>query len=148
MRCRDSIGLAERQFVKLGRRASRRHALDLVDDEEHRPARSPQEPCNAAVLGGEARTSVDDEEHRIGFGDRRAGLLRHFVQDPGLRHRLESARVDDDEPTLARAPATVVAIARESGKIGDERRAALRQSVEQRRLADIRAADDDEDGEH
>ena len=128
--------------------ASRRHALHLVDDEEYRPARPPQEPSNCAVLGGESHAPVDDEHHGIGFGDRRAGLLRHFMQDPGLRHRLEATRIDDDEPTLPRAPAATVAIAGQSGKIGDERRTALRQSVEQSRLADIRAADDDEDGEH
>jgi hypothetical protein len=40
---------------------------------------------------------------------------------------------------------TVLAIARQARQIGDERVARVREAVEQRRLADVLAADEDED---
>ena len=70
------------------------------------------------------------------------------MHDSRLRHRLEAARVDHDEATLTNAPATIVTVARKPRKIGDKRRAAFGQAIEESRLADIRPADEDEDGEH
>jgi hypothetical protein len=83
-----------------------------------------------------------------GLRDRRLRLLRHFVQDAARGNRLEPAGVDDQIFALAGARAAVVAIARQSGKIGDERIARLRQAVEERRFADIRSADESDGGEH
>ena len=62
------------------------------------------------------------------FGDRGLRLLRHLVQDPRRRDRLEAAGVDDDEFALAGARAAVVAVARQSRKVGDERVARLRRA--------------------
>ena len=46
------------------------------------------------------------------------------------------------------ARAAVVPVARQPGKVGDERVARPREPVEQRRFADVRAADEDEGGQH
>ncbi len=67
---------------------------------------------------------VDEEDDDVGLGDRLARLLRHLVQDAVLRDRLEAAGVDDEERPVADAPAAVVAVARQPGKVGDERGAA------------------------
>ncbi len=82
------------------------------------------------------------------LGDRLARLLRHLVQDAVLGDGLEPAGVDGQERALADAAAPVVAVARETREIGDERRAAARQSIEERRLADVRASDDHEGRQH
>ena len=49
---------------------------------------------------------------------------------------------------LADAAVAVVAVARQAGEVGDDRVAALRHAVEQRRLADVGPADDGDDGLH
>ena len=67
---------------------------------------------------------------------------------PDRRDRLEAAGVDDEELAVAGARAAVMAIARQAREIGDERVARLRQPVEQRRLADVGAADEGEGGQH
>ena len=91
---------------------------------------------------------VDDEDHRVGLGHRLARLLGHLLDDAGRLLGLEAAGVDDDELALADAAVAVVAVARQAGEVGDDRVAALRHAVEQRRLADVGAADDGDDGFH
>ncbi len=91
---------------------------------------------------------VDQEDDDVRLGDRLQRLLRHFVQDPVLRDGLEAAGVDDDERCIADATAAVVPVARQPREIGDQRRAGAGKSIEQRRLADVRATDEDKGGQH
>ena len=69
---------------------------------------------------------------------------------PSRRHRLEPAGVDDEIGGIADARATVVAIASQTGEVGDERGARPRQAIEQRRLADVGTPDEtsQRSGEH
>jgi len=70
------------------------------------------------------------------------------MHDARRRLRLEAAGVDDEIRAVAPEPAAVMAIARQTGIVRDERGARLRQPVEQRRFSDVGTADDDEGGKH
>jgi hypothetical protein len=142
------VRLAQAELVELERRApgARPSACSAATDDGS--ARAAQEVGDVAVLLGEARSRVDEKDDDVGLGDRLARLFRHLVQDPVFRDGLESAGVHGEERAVARAAAAVMAIARQTGEIGDERRAASRQSIEERRLADVRASDDHECRQH
>ena len=68
------------------RRPSARPALALVDDQAQAPAGLAQLLRDRAVLGREAGAAVDQQQHRVGLGDRLQRLPRH------LRGRCRCAR--------------------------------------------------------
>ncbi len=108
-----------------------------------------QQVGDRPVLRRQPGAAVDEEQRRRRL--RRSPARVCFAiscRMPVLRHRLEAAGVDDEERAVADAPAAVVAVAREAREVGDQRGARARQPVEQRRLADVGAADDDEGGQH
>src|SRR5690606_19821861 len=76
---------------------------------------------------------------------RLARLLRHLHVDAGFRLGLEATGVDHDEGALADAPPAVLAIPRQARDVGDQRRAAPGEPVEECRLADVRASDQRDD---
>ena len=96
------------------------------------------------VVRGDAGTAVDHEDDGIGLGDRLLGLARHLVQDAVLGQRLETAGIDHQVRLASQLAVPVMAVARQSRQVGDEGVARTCQAVEQRRLADIGAADEDE----
>ena len=85
---------------------------------------------------------------RVGLRDGLLGLARHLEVDALLRVRLQTAGIDHQERPVAEPPFAVVAVARHPRRIHDDRVAALGEAVEQRRLADVGPADDDDDGFH
>jgi hypothetical protein len=100
------------------------------------------------VVRRRAGADVDDEDDGVGLGDRLLGLARHLLDDAGRVLGLEAAGVDDDELVAADDRVAVVAIAGQPGEVGDDRVARLRHAVEERRLADVGAADEGDDGLH
>ena len=68
--------------------------------------------------------------------------------DAGRVLGLEAAGVDDDELVAADLGVAVVAVARQAGEVGDDRVARPGQAVEERRLADVRPADEGDHGFH
>ena len=148
--CAAEIGCARPGRARRTRRAAATRACP-------RPCWPPARTClpraaqvvrDVVVLRREAGAHVDDEDHHVGLGDGLARLLGHLLDDAGRRLGLEAAGVDDDELVVADAAVAVVAVAREAGEVGDDRVARLRQPVEQRRLADVGAADEGDDGFH
>ena len=123
-------------------------AVDFVDDEDQGLSRAAQAIDDVAIGRQQAVARIDDEQDRIGLGDRDVDLGGRLCGKAlGVVH--QPAGVDDDE-RLARVLATdaVVPIARDAGQIGDERVARARQHVEQRRFADVRPTDEGDYGEH
>ena len=90
-----------------------------------------------AVLRREPSPGIDGKEHDVGFVDRLPRLPRHLVVDAFGRDRLEAAGIDDEIRLVPYPALAVMAVARDPGRVGDDRIAAARQSVEKRRLADI-----------
>ncbi len=132
MRRRDRKRLAERELVEFRGGTLGQHAFGLVHRQHQRSARSTQQVGDDLVLRRQAFAAVDQEHDDVGFGDRGACLLRHRVHDPRRRLGLEAAGVDDEIRPVAAEAASVVAVARQSRKVGDQRVARLRESVEQR----------------
>ena len=140
--------LAQAQFVEFAGRPLGRQPLRLVGGQHDGPARTAQEVRDVPVLVGEPLPGIDEKDDDVGLGDRLPRLLGHLVQDAFLRDGFEAAGVDDEKGLLADAGAAVVPVARQAREIGDERGAGPGQPVEERRLADVRAPDDDQGGQH
>ena len=90
-----------------------------------------------------ARPRVDDEEHEVGLADRRARLL----DDRRGRTRPRRARSTPPVSTIRKCSPfqsreQLLAVARDARRLVHDRGARLRQAVDQRRLADVREADD------
>ena len=105
--------------------ALRRKAFALVHRQQHRSARAPQQIGDRPVLRGKPFARIDQENHDVGFGDRLPRLLGHRMINAGLRLRLEAAGVDDQIGAIAAAAASVVPVARQARKIGDQRSSRL-----------------------
>ena len=140
--------LAQAELVELGGGALAAQALGLVDGEQ--TGRPERRSCSAIVRScgvSPARPSTRKITTSASAIACRV-CLRHLVQDAVLRHRLEAAGVDHEERASPTRAAPVMAIAREAREVGDERVARARQAIEQRRLADVGPADEDESGQH
>ena len=120
--------------------------VDLVGDEEDRLAALAEQAHDVLVGRGGADHRVDDEQHDVAEVDRDLGLCGHRrVDAAGVG--LPAAGVDERE--AARHPLGLVghAVAGDTGGVFDDGLAAAEDAVHQRRLADVRAADDRDDGQ-
>ena len=108
------------------------------------PAAS-QDLHHGLVGVGDPDVGVDHEQHRVGQADGDLGLQRDLLGQPA-RFGVPTAGVDDREP--AAVPLGVVRhpVARYSRDVLDDRLAAAEDAVDERRLADVGAPHDREDG--
>ena len=144
---RNEVGFAEPELVEFRLRDVGK-ALGLVDEEHHGTARFAQVLRDARVVRRQTRTGVAHEENDVGLFDREFGLTGHRLDDAFALHGLETARVDDDVGTRTDAALTVLTVAGEARIIGDDGVAASRESVEERRLADIRTTNECNNRKH
>ena len=105
--------------------------------------RLPQPAANLLVQRGDARPSVNHEQRHIGASNAHLGLRAHAAGQAGGIGILPAGGIDDgeieaDEMGLAHAP-----VSRDAGLIVDQRQFLADESVEQGRLADVGAADND-----
>ena len=106
------------------------------------------EQRNDALVGRRhARARIDQHQREVALGDRGQRLARHLGIDAGLL-AAEPPGVDQDEAVLTGAELAVLAIAREPRDVGNQRIAAARETVEQRRLADVGPSYQRDDGQH
>src|SRR5579862_38992 len=138
----DRDGVAEAELVELEHQRLVARVVDLVRKHEHRLARLTEDLANLLVARRHAGARVDDEENEIRFLDRLARL-------PGdrLRHRrrigdVDAARVEEHEALVEPLADDLLAVARHAGCLVDDGGARLGQTVDERRLADVREADD------
>ena len=98
------------------------------------------------VSGGEAGARVDDEQDRVAILE---SLLRLCAHAPGERFGialLEASRVNDRECEIGKSRVAFAAVAGDARLVIDQRELASHQTVEQRRFADVRPADDRDPG--
>ena len=148
VRRRDRVRRAEAELVDLAQQRRFGHAFGLVGSDQNLLPRAAQVTRDVVVVGRDAGAQIDDEDDRVGLGDGLLGLARHLAHDAGRVLGLEAAGIDDDELVPADLRVAVVAIARQAGEVGDDRVARLGQAIEERRLADVRPADQGDDGLH
>ena len=90
-----------------------------------------------------AGARVDQEQTRASAErDRRLGLRAHPPGEAVGRRLVEAGGVDRGEVEVAEPRLALAAVAGHAGQVVDERQPPADQPVEQRRLADIRPADD------
>ena len=93
-----------------------------------------------------AFAAIDDEQDQVGFFGRRARLPRGGAGQAFFAAG-DAAGVDEDERALGiEAAHAVVAVARDAGLVVDQGVARARQRIEQRRLTDVGATDQGDEG--
>ena len=125
-----------------------RQAFALVDRKHDRTPGAAKEVGDMGVLCRQALASVDEEDHSVAFGNRLPRLSRHRMHDAGLDLGFEASGVDHEIWPVCAEPAAEMPVARQSGKVGYQRIACLRQPVEEGGFADVGTADEDERGKH
>ena len=137
-------GSTRRTGRRTGRSCPRRGPI--VDRDDEAPAFLDDIAGDVGVLGGESLDGVDDEDRHVGAADR--------LQRPERREALRGRSAGDlapapdargvDEDDLAPAPLQrrVDRVAGRAGHLADDRPVLPEKRVEERRLADVRAADE------
>ena len=133
--------LAEPEAPELGGPRVADRVVGLVGDQDHGLLRRAQHLHHVLVGRGRADVDVDDEQHGVGQVDGDLGLGGDRGVD-ALRVGLPAAGVDEREPAAQPLGLVGDAVARDAGGVFDDRLAAAEDAVDQRRLADVRAADD------
>jgi hypothetical protein len=139
---RERQRVAEPQPVELERVRVAPRVVDLVRDDEHRLARGAQDGGDLLVAGRDPRARVDHEDDHVRLGH---GLARLVRDRPGDRRRIghvHTARVHEEEPLAGPVADELLAVAGHAGRLVHDGRTALREPVHERRLADVRKADD------
>ena len=138
---RDRDRLAEPKLVGFEHAGPSCPALALVGDHDGGLARSAHEIGKNSIFRHRACARIDQEQYRIGGGKRGLGLLLHARGQAFGRGLLEARRVDHGEVEIAEPRAALPPIAGDAGAVIDQCKAFADEAVEQRRLADIRPAD-------
>ena len=112
----------------------------LVGDEDHRLAGTAHALGEVTIAFGHAGARVDEEQHGVAIGERRLGLGAHAPRQRLAVARLQAGGVDDGEDEIAEPRFAFAAVAGDAGLVVDQRQLAADQPIEQRRLADVRAA--------
>ena len=140
---RERHRVAEAEPVELDRIEVAARVVDLVREHDHRLARGAQDRRELLVARRDARPRVDDEEDEVGLVDRRARLRGDRGGPNGPVSASSTPPVSTSRNVLAGPVAEeLLAVARDAGRLVDDGRAGLRQPVDERRLADVREADD------
>ena len=123
--------------------------IDIADDAEITrsiadQAREAVEEADLVLFVVDARigTTPGDEEDEVGLLDRLACLVCDRPRELGVVGDVDAARVDHEEAAAVPFDLELLAVARDAGRLVDDRRARGRQPVDERGLADIRKADD------
>jgi hypothetical protein len=124
--------------VKIGDRDIGVEALGFVDREEYRLAAAVREARDELILRRHAGAAVDEHDDTVGLADRAIGLRDHQALDfIGVFD--EAARIDDDARHLGTPREPVLAVARQSRQVGDQRIARPGHRIEQSRFPDVRS---------
>ena len=134
--------LAESEPVELERERLLRGIVDLVRDHDHRLVRQAEDLRELLVARRDPCPRVDDEEHEIGLGDRGARLLGDRACDRVLRGDVDAAGVDQQEALAVPLAHELLAVAGRAVRLVHDRGARRGEAVDERRLADVREADD------
>ncbi len=139
---RDGHGLAEAERRELVCELGPAGLVELVGHEQHRPACPPEDVGELGVARRQPRARVDDEEHEVGLLDRRPRLRHRAARDRRVVGDVDATGVDEQEALASPFAQELLAITGHAGRLVDNRCPAHRQPVDERRLADVRVADD------
>ena len=139
---RDGNRVAEAEPVELERLEVAARVVELVREHEHGPPRHAQDLRELLVSGRHTRFRIDDEEHEVRLLDRLTRLRRDLrAERPGVG-AIDAARVDEAERRSRPLAEKLLAVAGDARCLVDDGGARRSQAVDQRRLADVREADD------
>ena len=71
--------------------------VGFVDDDQDRDVAAAQRLRQLGVAGAQAGAAVDDQQHRVGLGDRQPRLALHVAGQLGLVLEVDAAGVDQLE---------------------------------------------------
>ena len=126
--CTAEIGnrVAEPEPVELERLGLAPRLVDLVRDQEDRLAGVAQDRGQLLVARRDPGPRVDDEEHEVGLGDRAARLLRDLLRQRRRVGDVDAAGVDEQEALAGPLADDLLAVARHTGRLVDDRLRASR----------------------
>ena len=107
-----------------------------------------QDVRHLLVAGRNTCLRVDDEEHQVGLVDRLPRLLGDLARDRRGVGDIDATGVDQPEALAVPLADHLLAIARDAGRLEHDCLARRRQPVDERRLADVREADDGDAPDH
>ena len=117
--------------------------VSFVGDDQNIGACAANPVGDQLVVVGQWGRGIDDEEDDIGFADSLLHLTRHLGFEFGpARH--PAAGVDDEEWDVEPLGLEHLAVTSDARPVFDNRLLATDNAVEKRRLADVRATDDDD----
>ncbi len=122
-------------------------ALGLVGDEDDRASRPAGQFGEGLVGRQNTGAGVDHEQHHVGGEDRRFGLHPHPAGQGVVVGLFQAGGVDDPEDQAAEGDIALAPVTGHAGAVVHKGELLAHEAVEQRRLADIRPADD-RDGRH
>ena len=139
---RNGNRVAQPEPVELERLGLAPRLVDLVRDQEDRLAGVAQDRGQLLVAGRDPGPRVEHEEHEVGLGDRAARLLRDLLRQRRRVGDVDAAGVHEQEAPAGPLADDLLAVARHTGRLVDDRLARAGQPVDEGRLADVREADD------
>ena len=145
---RDRDGISEPEAVELERLCVTSRIVELVREHEHGSSRAAEDLCELLVSRSHPSPRVDHEEHEVRLFHRLPCLGRYLRPERPCVREVDASGVDEPELRPRPLAQELLAVAGDSGRLVDDRRARLAQSVDERRLAHVRVADDrDRSGE-
>jgi hypothetical protein len=122
-------------------------AFGFVGDEKNGNVLAAEPGGEVAVGRGDTGACIDDEDDDGGLSDGGLGRGAHPAEQGFGSGLFETRGVDEADVAAAQAGFGLLAVAGDAGFVGDQRRAAAGQAVEERGFADVGAARDDDDRE-
>lgn len=145
IRCRDGDRIAEAQIVELVDVHRALRAVNLVDREDDRLLRAAQQARDLFICRRQAGAAVDEEQDDVGLLHGQLCLLAHRLEDVVALIELDAAGVDHREVLVEPLRVEIDAVARDARHVVDDGDALLADLIEERGLADVRAADNRHD---
>ena len=121
-----------------------RHGVDFVDGNHKRFAGSTQEAGEFFVEGRKAGLAVHDQHEQRGLLDGYMSLAQDFLRDQGFVIGDDAAGIDNFQRATTPFGFAIDAVACDAGLVGDDGAARAGQTVEERGLAHVGAANDDQ----
>ena len=140
--------LAQPELPGLDQPRLRRPPLGLVGDEDHPRRPLAQQLRQRPVDRRHPDPRVDQEEADVRRVHRPLGQRPHPPRQARVGRLLEPRGVDHGEAQRPEPPRPLAQVAGDARLVVDQRQPPADQAVEQRRLADVRAADDGEGEGH
>jgi hypothetical protein len=144
---RDGNRVAEAEPVELECLGLAPGLVDLVRDQEDRLARAAEDRRQLFVARCDPRPRVDDEQHEVCLGDRAARLLDDLLRQRRGVGDVDPARVDEQEALARPLADDLFPVSGHAGCLVDHGLTRSRQAVDERRLADVREADNGDGAE-